>query len=69
MRDVITNNRKYTRAAIHVTRGRNLTAYLPILDVSRPFAMLLHKGQSQRRWEDHVVGEIVNNRRPKVEEK
>jgi len=61
------NNRKYIKAAIHVTR-RKLAAYLPILDVSRPFAMLLHGSRSQRRWETHVVEGAKNNWRYKAEE-
>jgi len=61
MRYVITDNRKYIKAAIiHVTRRRNLAAYLPVLDVSRPFVRLLLKS-SQRRWESHVLGEVENN--------
>jgi hypothetical protein len=65
MRDVITDNRKDIKAAIHVTRRRKLAAYLPVLDISRPFAMLLHgsRSQQQQGWESHVVGEVKKSRR------
>ena len=68
MRDVITDNRKDIKAAIHVTRRRKLAAYLPVLNISRPFAMLLHEFKSAQRWESHVVGEVENNWRHEAEE-
>jgi nitrogen fixation protein len=56
------------KATIHVTRRRILAAYLPVLDLSRPFAMLLHGSPSQQRWESHVVGEVENSWRHEAEE-
>jgi hypothetical protein len=68
MRDIITDNRKYMKATIHVTRRRILAAYLPVSDISRPFAALLHGSSNQRRWESHVVEEVENSRRHEAEE-
>jgi hypothetical protein len=38
-----------------------MAAYLPVLDISRPFAMLLHELKSAQGWESHVVEDVENN--------